>query len=182
MTATTWDFDLTHSSVNFHVRHLMVSKVHGQFHTWGGQLLLDFDDLSRSHVEVTIDVASLDTREDKRDAHLKSPDFFDAEQFPKLTFVSTGVTRIGDDELELVGDLTIRGTTRPVRLAVELGGQVQDPWGGTRAGFSARATISRKEFGLNWNALLETGGVVVGDKIEISLDIEAVRAAASVAA
>ncbi len=182
MTATTWDFDLSHSSVNFHVRHLMVSKVHGSFHTWGGSLVLDDEDITRSRVEVSIDAASIDTREEKRDAHLRSADFFDAENFAKLEFKSTSVKRISDEELEVAGDLTIRGQTKPITLKVESNGQVKDPWGGTRAGFSAKASISRKEFGLHWNALLETGGVVVGDKIEISLEIEAIRKVAAKAA
>jgi polyisoprenoid-binding protein YceI len=160
----------------------MVSKVHGRFQTWGGSLELDDEDITRSKVEVTIEAASIDTREEKRDAHLRSADFFDAEHHPKLTFKSTAVKRIGEDELEVLGDLTIRGTTKPVTLKVEANGRVKDPWGGTRAGFSAKATISRKEFGLNWNALLETGGVVVGDKIEIGLEIEAIAKAAAIAA
>ncbi len=182
MTATTWDFDLPHSSINFFVRHLMVSKVHGRFATWGGSLQLDEEDITRSRVEVSIDTASIDTKEDKRDAHLRSADFFDAERFPKLEFKSTSVKRITDGELEVTGELTIRGQTKPITLKVESNGQVMDPWGGTRAGFSAKASISRKEFGLHWNALLEAGGVVVGDKIEISLEIEAVQKAASKAA
>jgi len=182
MTATTWDFDLSHSSVNFHVRHLMVSKVHGRFQKWGGSLVLDEQDITKSRVDVTIDAGSIDTKEDKRDAHLRSADFFDAEAFPQLTFKSTAVKKVSDEELEVTGDLTIRGQTKPITLKVESNGQIQDPWGGTRAGFSAKASISRKEFGLHWNALLETGGVVVGDKIEISLEIEAVKKAASQAA
>jgi polyisoprenoid-binding protein YceI len=182
MTATTWDFDLSHSSVNFSVRHLMVSKVHGRFQTWGGTLVIDNDDITRSRVSVEIDAASIDTKEEKRDAHLRSADFFDAENHPKLIFKSTAVKRVSDDELEVTGDLTIRGTTKPVVLKVESNGTVKDPWGGIRAGFSAKATILRKEFGLHWNALLETGGVVVGDKIEIGLEIEAIQRAANQAA
>lgn len=182
MTATTWDFDLSHSSVNFHVRHLMVSKVHGRFQAWSGVLVLDDSDVTRSRVEVTIDAASIDTKEEKRDAHLRSADFFDAEHHPNLTFKSTAVKRLSDEELEVTGDLTIRGTTKPVTLKVESNGQIKDPWGGTRAGFSAKTSISRKEFGLNWNALLETGGVVVGDKIDITLEIEAIQKAATQAA
>jgi polyisoprenoid-binding protein YceI len=182
MTATTWDFDLSHSSVNFHVRHLMVSKVHGRFAKWGGSLILDDQNITNSRVDVTIDVGSIDTKEDKRDAHLRSADFFDADTFPQLTFKSTAVKKISDEELEVTGDLTIRGETKPITLKVESNGQIKDPWGGTRTGFSAKASISRKEFGLHWNALLETGGVVVGDKIEISLEIEAVKKAVSQAA
>jgi polyisoprenoid-binding protein YceI len=168
--------------VGFHVRHLMVSKVHGRFQSWTGALTLDEADPTNSHVEVTIDASSIDTRDEKRDAHLRSADFFDAEHFPHLTFKSTAVRKVSDDELEVDGDLTIRGTAKPITLKVETNGQVKDPWGGIRTGFSAKASISRKEFGLAWNALLETGGVVVGDKIEITLEIEAIQAAASKAA
>ncbi len=175
MTATHWAFDLTHSSINFHVRHLMVSKVHGQFRQWSGVLQLDDEDITRSRVEVTIDAASVDTKEDKRDAHLRSPDFLDVEKFPTLTFKSTQIERKSDDELLVTGELTIAGITKPAKLTVELGGQVKDPWGGTRAGFSAKTTVHRKDYGLTWNAALEAGGVVVGDKIEIGLEIEAIK-------
>ena len=177
MTTNTWNFDLTHSSVNFHVRHLMVSKVHGRFSLWSGSLELDEADLTKSRVEVSIDATSIDTKEEKRDAHLRSPDFFDVEKYPALTFKSTAVEKRSDDELVVTGDLTIHGVTKPVKLAVELGGFVKDPWGGTRTGFSAKTSINRKDFGLHWNAALEAGGVVVGDKIEIGLEIEAIKAA-----
>jgi polyisoprenoid-binding protein YceI len=160
----------------------MVSKVHGRFQKWGGSLVLDEEDITKSRVDVTIDAASVDTKEEKRDAHLRSADFFDADKFPQLTFKSTAVKKVSDEEIEVTGDLTIRGETKPITLKVETNGQVKDPWGGTRTGFSAKASISRKEFGLHWNALLETGGVVVGDKIEITLEIEAVKKAASQAA
>ncbi len=176
-----WDFDLTHSSIGFHVRHLMVSKVHGRFHTWTGKLALDEADLTKSHIEVAIDATSVDTKEDKRDAHLRSPDFLDVEKFPTITFKSTAITRDGDD-YQMTGDLTIHGVTRQVVLAVEGGQQVKDPWGGTRTGFSAKTAISRKDFGLTWNLALEAGGFVVGDKLEIALEIEAVRKAATAAA
>jgi polyisoprenoid-binding protein YceI len=178
MTTSRWDFDQSHSSVNFHVRHLMVSKVHGRFHGWTGTLQLDDDDFSRSRVEVAIDAASIDTRDDKRDAHLRSPDFLDAERFPKLVFASTKVERVDADTARVFGDLTIHGVTRPVVLDVELSGQVKDPWGGVRTGFSAKTTINRKDFGLTWNMALETGGLLVGDKVEITLEVEAVKAAA----
>jgi len=178
MTATTWDFDLSHSSVNFHVRHLMVSKVHGTFHKWGGSLVLDDQDITKSKVDVTIEATSIDTKEEKRDGHLRSADFFDVEKFPQLTFKSTAVKKVSDEELEVTGDLTIRGETKSVVLKVENNGQVKDPWGGTRTGFSAKTSVSRKEFGLHWNAVLEAGGVVVGDKIEINLEIEAIKKSA----
>jgi polyisoprenoid-binding protein YceI len=181
MSAEQWDFDLSHSSIGFHVRHLMISKVHGRFSSWTGSLHLDPIDPTQSRVEVQIDAASIDTKEPKRDDHLRSADFFDAANFPHLTFKSTRVERDGDD-LAVDGELTIHGVTRPVHLKVEPAGQVKDPWGGTRTGFSAKTTISRKDFGLTWNQLLEAGGVAVGDKIEISLEIEAVKKVATVAA
>ncbi len=121
-------------------------------------------------------------KEDKRDAHLRSPDFFDVEKFPTLTFKSTQVEKRGDEELAITGDLTLHGVTKSVTLAVELGGQVKDPWGGIRTGFSARTSINRKDFGLGWNSVLETGGVLVGEKVEITLEIEAIQAAAAQAA
>jgi polyisoprenoid-binding protein YceI len=181
MSVTKWDFDLSHSSINFHVRHLMVSKVHGRFTQWGGTLELDEADLTKSRFEVSIDAASVDTREDKRDAHLRSADFFDVESFPKLTFKSTKIAKDGDT-YKVTGDITIRGVTRQIVLDVEGGQQVKDPWGGTRTGFSATTRLNRKEFGLNWNAALEAGGFVVGDKIDINIEIEAIKAAASQAA
>jgi polyisoprenoid-binding protein YceI len=182
MTATTWNFDLSHSSVNFAVRHMMIAKVRGRFQIWSGTLVIDDEDLTRSRVEVSIDAASVDTRDDKRDAHLRSADFFDVAQFPQLTFTSRTIERVGGDALAIHGDLTIRGITRPVTLDVELNGEAKDPWGGLRQGFEARATVNRKDFGLHWNAALETGGVLVGDRVEISLDVQAVKAAATRAA
>lgn len=178
MTTQRWTADLSHSSVNFSVRHLMIAKVHGRFSSWNAVVELDDEDPARSKVEVEIDAASVDTREPKRDEHLRSADFLDAANHPTLTFRSTSVVRNGDD-LRVVGDLTIAGTTRPVTLAVEDLGRVADPWGGERAGFSAKTTIHRKDFGLTWNAALEAGGVVVGDKIEISIEVEAVKAVAA---
>lgn len=182
MTTTNWNFDLSHSSVNFHVRHLMVSKVHGRFSLWSGSLLIDNDDMTKSRVEVSIDATSVDTKEEKRDAHLRSADFFDVEKFPALTFKSTAVEKVGDEELAVTGNLTIHGVTKSVKLAVELGGVAKDPWGGTRTGFSAKTSINRKDYGLGWNSVLEAGGVLVGEKVEITLEIEAVQAAATVAA
>ena len=181
MPGNRWEFDNSHSSVNFHVRHLMVSKVHGQFHDWTGVLELDDADLSRSRIEVAIEAASVDTREPKRDDHLRSPDFLDVARFPKITFASTKIERTGDDRAAVHGELTIHGVARPVVLDVELSPQVKDPWGGTRTGFTAKTSISRKDFGLTWNVVLETGGFVVGDKIEIGIEIEAVKAVAKAA-
>ncbi len=184
MSAERWEFDLTHSSVQFHVRHLMVSKVHGRFGKWGGALDYDAEDPTRSRLDVWIDAASVDTRDDQRDGHLRSPDFFDAASYPKLEFRSTKIERKADDRFALHGDLTIRGVTKPVVLDVESAGQVKDPWGGLRAGFSAKTAINRKDFGLTWNKALEAGGVLVGEKVEIAIELEAVKkpASASVAA
>ena len=176
-----WDFDLSHSSVNFHVRHLMVSKVHGRFSKWSGSLELDESDLTKSRLDVTIDAASVDTKEPKRDDHLRSADFLDVEKFPTLTFKSTKIEKDGDGYL-VTGDLTIHGITKSVKLEVEGGGQVKDPWGGTRTGFSAKTNINRKDFGLTFNIPLDGGGFVVGDKIEIGLEVEAIKKAASAAA
>jgi polyisoprenoid-binding protein YceI len=172
-----WEFDLVHSSIGFWVRHLMVSKVHGRFTRWSGKLEFDEQGPASSRVEVQVEAASVDTQEPQRDAHLRSPEFLDAEKFPSLTFKSTSVERVSEENFRVRGDLTIRGTTRPVALEVEYGGRVQDPWGGQRAGFSARTSLNRKDFGLGWNQVLETGGVVVGDKVEITLELEAVRKA-----
>jgi polyisoprenoid-binding protein YceI len=183
MSATKWDFDLSHSSVSFHIRHLMVSKVHGRFTKWGGILELDESDLTRSRFEVTIDPASIDTKEEKRDAHLRSPDFFDVEKYPAITFKSTRIERDGDDGYKVTGDLSIHGITKEVVLEVEgTGEQVKDPWGGVRTGFSAKTKLNRKDFGLHWNLALEAGGFVVGDKLDVSIEIEAIKAAASAAA
>ncbi len=181
MSTSQWNFDLSHSSINFHVRHLMVSKVHGRFTKWDGTLELDDQDLTRSRLDVTIDAASIDTKEEKRDAHLRSPDFLEVEKFPTITFKSTSITRDGDD-YRVAGELTIHGVTKPVTLQVEGGERVVDPWGGTRTGFSAKTSISRKEFGLTWNVAMEAGGFLVGDKLDINLEIEAVQKAATAAA
>jgi polyisoprenoid-binding protein YceI len=175
MAIENWSFDLVHSSINFWVRHLMVSKVHGRFGQWTGSLQLDESNLAASSLDIQIDAASIDTREPQRDTHLRSADFLEAEKYPHLTFKSTAVKVAGKDSFEVQGNLTIRGVTKPVTLEVESSGRVKDPWGGERAGFSAHGSIERKDFGLTWNKALEAGGVVVGDKVEISIEIEAVR-------
>jgi polyisoprenoid-binding protein YceI len=182
MPTTNWEFDFVHSSINFHARHLMVSKVHGRFTKWAGTLQLDEQDLTRSQLDVTIDASSIDTREEKRDQHLRSADFLEVDKFPTITFKSTSIERDGDEEYKVVGDLTIHGVTRQVTLAVEGGARVTDPWGGTRTGFSAKTSISRKEFGLTWNVALEAGGFLVGDKLDINLEIEAIKKTATAAA
>jgi polyisoprenoid-binding protein YceI len=174
--AGTWEIDPSHSSVNFSARHLMVSKVRGRFTSFHGTISVP-DDALQSAVNVVIDTASIDTRDDNRDAHLKSADFVDVEKYQTITFVSTGVTELDGTDFTLAGNLTIAGVTRPVELKVEFNGVQQDPWGGTRAGFEARTEFSRKDFGLTFNVALEGGGVLVGEKVTVELEIEAVRAA-----
>jgi polyisoprenoid-binding protein YceI len=176
MSIRTWNIDTTHSTIGFTVRHLVITKVHGQFATWSGALRIDDADLSRSSVEVEVDLASVDTKEAKRDAHLRSADFFDVDSFPKMTFVSKRIVADANEVKEVIGDLTIRGTTREVTLLVEEQGRAKDPWGGERAAFSARTRINRADYGLTWNMALEAGGLLVGDKIDIHLDLEAVLA------
>jgi polyisoprenoid-binding protein YceI len=174
-----WEFDLAHSSINFAVRHLMVSKVRGRFTQWTGHLALDEQNPAASTTEVQIDASSIDTKEAQRDGHLRSADFLDTEKHPHILFRSTRVEVAGDRRYRVTGDLTIRGVTRPVVLDVEYAGRVKDPWGGERAGFTARTSIDRKDFGLTWNQALDAGGVLVGDKVEIDIEIEAVKAKAA---
>lgn len=176
-TRNTWDIDVAHSSLGFSVRHLVIAKVHGRFARWTGSLVLDDARPEDSRVEVHIESASLDTHEPQRDAHLRSADFFDSDHNPELVFRSTRIERAGDDRYTLSGDLTIAGVTRPARLEVEALGRAKDPWGGDRIGFSAKTTIDRRDFGLVWNQALEAGGVVVGEKVEITIEVEAVRRA-----
>ncbi len=173
----TWNIDPAHSVAEFKVRHMMISNVKGQFTSLQGSLTLDEADITRSRVRASIDAASVHTREPQRDGHLKSADFFDAQKFPELTFESTRITRSGDGELDVTGDLTIRGVTRPVTFHVEgPTPPAKDPWGNTRIGLSATAKISRADFGLTWNAALEAGGVLVGDDVHITLDVQFIKA------
>lgn len=176
-TSTSWNIDPTHTTAEFKVRHMMITNVKGQFRPVTGVVTLDESDITKSHVEASIDAASIDTREADRDTHLKSADFFDVEKFPTLTFSSTRVASTGNGELEVEGDLMIHGVTRKVTFGVE--GPTppgKDPWGNTRIGFSATTKINRKDFGLTWNAALETGGILVGDEVTITLDVEAIKA------
>jgi polyisoprenoid-binding protein YceI len=168
-----WEVDPAHSNVGFAVRHMMVSTVHGSFGRYTGSVSIDDADVTRSTVHIEIDATSISTGNDKRDEHLRSPDFFDVAHFPKLVFDSTHVERKAPDLLSVAGNLTIKNVTRPVVLNVSgLSGEVKDPWGGTRRGATATTKISRKDFGLNWNKALETGGVVVGDEVTIQLEVE----------
>ena len=170
--AGTWDIDASHSDVSFTVRHMMVSKVRGRFGAFSGEIVTS-EDLSSSSVTATIDASTIDTNNEQRDGHIRSADFFDVENHPQWTFRSTALRADGDD-FALDGELTIKGVTRPVTLALEINGFGPDAWGGTRAGFSASTTIDRNDFGVDIKMPLDGGGVVVSDKVQISLEIEAV--------
>jgi polyisoprenoid-binding protein YceI len=174
---TTWNIDPVHSVAEFKVKHMMISNVKGQFTRVKGTLTINETDLTQSHVEAEIEAASINTRDDQRDTHLKSADFFHAEKFPSLSFKSTRITRVTDGELKVAGDLTIHGVTRNVVFDIE--GPTppgKDPWGNTRRGLSATTKINRSDFGLTWNAALETGGILVGDEITITLDVQFIKA------
>ena len=176
-TTTTWNIDPAHSVAEFKVKHMMIANVKGQFAKITGTLTLDESDLADSHIEALIEAASIETRDAQRDAHLKSADFLDVEKFPTLPFKSTRISLVRDGELAVEGDLTIRGVTRKVLFSAEgPTPPMKDPWGNTRVAVSATTKINRKDFGLTWNAALETGGILVGDEVTITLDVEFVKA------
>jgi len=172
----TWTLDASHSEVGFSVRHLGISKTRGRFGAFSGTLQIDAENPSNSSVEVEIDASSIDTKDAGRDEHLRGADFFDVESHPTLAFRSTAVRGDGADWV-VEGELTIRGVTRPVVLETELVGLEKDPWGNERVGFAATTEVNREDFGLTWNAALETGGVLVGKNVKIHLDVEAVKGA-----
>jgi polyisoprenoid-binding protein YceI len=174
-TATVWAIDPAHSEVGFAVKHLMFATVKGVFRNFNGKIVLNEQNLAASSIEAEIDVSSIDTRQEQRDAHLRSPDFFDAENFPSMTFRSTKLERVDDGHYRAAGELTIRGVTREVVLDVEEMGRGGDPWGGQRIGYSATTKINREDFGLTWNQVLETGGVAVSREVKISVDVEVVK-------
>jgi polyisoprenoid-binding protein YceI len=174
---TTYTIDYQHSDVSFSVRHMVFAKVRGHFTKWTADLAFDPANPTASSVSVTMDAGSIDTREAQRDGHLKSPDFLDAEKYPQITFKSTKVEKAGDKKYAVTGDLTIHGTTKPVKLDVEELGGGKDPWGNQRVAFAAKARVDRGDFGLKWNQALETGGVLVGEHIDIEIDVEAITKA-----
>lgn len=170
--AADYEIDASHSHVGFAVRHMMVSSTRGEFGGVTGTVKLDDKDLSRSKIEATIDAKSIDTRDAKRDEHLRSPDFFDVAQHPTITFRSTGIHRKGDSYL-VTGDLTMRGVTKSVTLVASAPTpEVKDPWGGVRRGLTATAKLNRKDFGISWNKALDSGGLVVGEEVQVQLDVE----------
>ena len=171
-----WNFDPAHSEVSFRVRHMMFSKVTGFFHKWDGDFTFNPDDPAHTDVTVDIDVESIDTKNEDRDQHLRSEDFFDTETHPHIHFDSTEVKSKGDGSFELHGDLTIAGQSKPVALDVEYHGKAVDPWGNDRVGFTATTKLNRKDFGLSWNQALEAGGVLVGDTVEVEIQAQATPA------
>ncbi len=170
-----WKIDSAHSEVTFSVRHMMISTVRGRFNTVNGTVDFNEETPGNSSVNVEIDVNSIDTREKQRDDHLRSPDFLDVATYPTITFVSKRVEPIDESHGKITGDLTIHGVTKEVVLDTEYAGQAKSPWGTTSAGFSAKTEINRKDFGLEYNAALETGGVLVGDKVKIDIEMEIVK-------
>ena len=178
METNTWTLDTAHSGIAFSVRHMVVAKVRGRFGSWTGSVKLDEQDLTRSELDVQIDASSIDTGNEQRDTHLRSADFLDVEQFPNLRFQSTRVENAGAERFRVLGKLTIHGVTREVTLEVERGGTGKDPWGNQRVGFAATTSILRSDFGLTWNQALETGGLLVADRVDIELDVQAVQSAA----
>jgi polyisoprenoid-binding protein YceI len=173
----TYVLDTTHSRIGFVARHAMVTKVRGSFNEFDGSGFFDADQPSNSRLAVTIQAASIDTRNADRDAHLRSNDFFDMETYPTLSFTSTSVEPVAADVFRVTGDLTIKGITKPVTLDLELSGTAVDPYGNTRLGLEGSTVINRKEWGVTWNAALETGGVLVGEKITLEFEISAIKAA-----
>jgi polyisoprenoid-binding protein YceI len=166
--------DNSHSEIAFSVRHMVFARVRGHFTKWTAQLSVDFADPSRSSVFASIDSASVDTRDAQRDGHLRSADFFDVEKFPTITYASRKVERTGERRYKVTGDLTIRGVSHEVQLDVEELGRGKDPWGNARLAFAAKAAVDRGDFGLKWNQALEAGGVLVGERVDIELDVQAI--------
>jgi len=181
MATTKWELDPTHSEVEFKVKHLVISTVSGSFKKFDVNVETNGDDFTTAKIRFNADVNSISTNNEQRDGHLKSPDFFDAANHPQLNFEGTKLEKISNDEYKLHGNLTIRETTKPVTLNVEYGGVIQDPWGNTRVGFTIDGKINRKEYGLVWHAVTETGGLVAGDDVKIHVNVEFVKQKDSVA-
>ncbi len=182
MAVEKWEIDGGHSGIHFSVRHMVVAKVRGHFARWSGTITAPDGDFGRGSVDVTVEASSIDTGVADRDTHLKSPDFLDVAKHPQLTFKGKRVEKLGEERLRVIGDLTIRGTTRELALEVEYAGRTKDPWGNERAGFAAKSSIDRKSFGLVWNQALEAGGVLVGDRVDFEIEVEAVKQGAPKAA
>lgn len=173
MATTKWTLDPAHSEITFRVRHMMISNVRGAFTKFDASI--DGEDFTKSTIRANINANSITTNADDRDTHLRSADFFEVEKHPEITFVSTSIEKVGENEYKLIGDLTIKGITKKVTLNAEFGGYMKDPYGNEKAGFSVEGKINRKDFGLNWNAVLEAGGVMVGDEIRISAEVQFIK-------
>jgi len=175
MALTKWVIDPSHSEIEFKVRHLMITNVTGSFKSFSSEVETDGDDFSTAKISFTADIDSISTGNEQRDGHLKTADFFETEKHPQVIFKAEGLKKKSDDEYEVEGDLTIRGVTKKVKLNVEPGGVVKDPWGQTKAGFSVKGKINRKDFGLNWSAVTEAGGVVVSDEVRLNAEVQFVK-------
>lgn len=171
-----WILDTVHSTIEFSVKHLMIAKVKGLFHKFDAEIEADLNDLSTAKVALNIDLASVDTRNEDRDNHLRSADFFDVENTPTLKFVVTSITKTADDEYDVVGDVTLHGVTKQETFKLTFEGSSTDPWGNQKAGFSATGTIKRSDYGLTYNAALETGGVLIGDDVKVNIELEVQKA------
>lgn len=172
MATTKWAIDPTHSEIGFKVKHMMFTNVSGKFATYDATITTEDNDFTKSAIDFSADVASISTNNTDRDNHLKSPDFFDVENHPKLTFVSSSFIKIDDENYELTGDLTLHGVTKAVKLATELSGIMKDPWGNTKIGLNISGKINRKDWGLNWNSALEAGGVLVGEDVKLNIELQ----------
>ena len=175
MATTKWAIDPTHSEIGFKVKHMMFTNVSGKFGTYDATISAEEDDFTKSSIAFSANIDSINTNNSDRDNHLKSADFFDAENHPKLTFVSSSFTNIDDENYELAGDLTIHGVTKPVKLATEFSGLMKDPWGNTKVGLNIEGKINRKDWGLNWNSALETGGVLVSEEVKLNIELQLLK-------
>ncbi|KOP82535.1 YceI family protein [Cytobacillus solani] len=176
MTNTKWAIDPVHSSVDFSIKHMMIANVKGTFNKFDAVIEANPADLTSANIEFTVDLASIDTRNEDRDNHLRSGDFFDVENHPSMTFKATKIVNNGDNEYDLTGNLTLHGVTKSETFTVTYEGSGKDPWGNEKAGFTVEGSVKRSDYGLTWNSALETGGVLVGDKVKISLDVQAAKA------
>jgi len=175
MSTTAWSIDPTHSNIGFKVKHMMFTNISGTFAKYDANIVTEGDDFSTAQINFTADVASVNTKNEDRDNHLRSADFFDSEQFPQLSFKSSSFAKNADGTYELAGDLTIKGETKFVTLPAEFSGLMTDPWGNTKAALIVNGSINRKDWGLVWNAALETGGVLVGDKVQFDIEVQLVK-------
>lgn len=180
MATTKWALDATHSEIQFKVKHLMISKVTGQFQKFDATVETEGDDLGTAKVSFTADVSSISTNNEQRDGHLKNSDFFDAENHPQITFVSSKLEKLDDEQYKLYGTLTMRGTSKDIVLDVEFGGMIQDPWGNTRVGFTVTGKINRKDYGVSFSMVSETGSVLLGEEVSIHAQVEFVKVVAAV--